>query len=156
MIFAYSVTLNRIDWDSFPDDIQIFVFGKIDSKRENIIAFDFLPSHEFYSMLDTSEFVIIRGEVTFAHMIQTRVPFFWNIYSDIGGFPTEQSEQYLSMMNASSEYRDIHSILNNQKPGKISYQDCIRVFSHGRLPLPRIHNLIHTVKKHIDRFNNSI
>ncbi len=156
MIFAYPDALDRIDWDSFPDDMEIFVFGKIKAMRENIISLDFLSTHEFYSLLDTSEFVIIRGEVTFAHIIQARVPFFWNMYSDVGGFPSEQSEHYLSMINASTEYHDIHSILNNQKPGKISYMNCVRVLSHTRFPLLRIHNLIHTVKKHIDRFNNSI
>lgn len=156
VIFAYQDSLSRIDWDSFPDDIDIYVFGKVDSKRENIISLNFIPSSEFYSLLDTSEFVIIRGEVTFAHMIQTWVPFFWNMYSGIGWFPSEQSEQYLSMIGAGCEYYDIHSILNGKKSGKISYSDCIRTLSHTRFPLWRIHNLIHTVKKHIDRFNNSI
>lgn len=156
VIFAYSDCLNHIDWKSFPDDINIFVFGKIDSDRQNIISLDFLPSHEFYSLLDSSEFVIIRGEVSFAHMIQTRLPFFWNIYSGIGGFPREQSEQYLAMIDASPEYCDIHSILNSQKSGKISYSDCVWVLSHTWFSSARTHNLIHTVKKHIDRFNNSI
>ena len=100
--------------------------------------------------------MIIRGEVTFAHMIQTLVPFFWDMYRGIGGFSSEQSEQYLSMMGADSQYRNIHKILNRQQSGKISYTDCIQALSHTRFSLPRIHNLIHTVKKHIDRFNNSI
>ena len=84
VIFTYSDTLSRIDWDSFPDDIQIFVFGKIESKRENIFLLDFLPPSEFYLLLDTSEFVIIRGEVSVAHIIQRSVPFFWDIYKNIG------------------------------------------------------------------------
>jgi hypothetical protein len=155
-IFAYSNCLDHIDWDSFPDDIKIFVFGEVESERQNIISLDFLPYHEFYSLLDTSEFVIIRGEVSFAHMIQIRVPFFWNIYSGIGGFPSEQSEQYLAMIDASPEYCDIHSILNSQKPGKVDYTDCTQALSHTRFSLTRTNNLIHTVKKHIDRFNNSI
>ncbi len=155
-IFAYSDGMDRIYFDSFPDDIQIFVFWKVASDRRNIISLDFLSFLEFYSLLDSSEFVIIRGEVTFAHIIQTWVPFFWNMYSDIWGFPSEQSEQYLSMIDASYKYRDIHSILNGQKSGNISYMDCIQALSHTRFSLPRIHNLIHTVKKHIDRFNNSI
>jgi len=49
--------------------------------------------------------VIIRGEVSFAHMIQSSVPFFWDMYRDIGGFPETQSEQFLSLMNANIEYR---------------------------------------------------
>jgi hypothetical protein len=155
-IFAYHDSLNYIDFDSFTDDLIIYVFGEMTSMKENIISLDFLPSSEFYHLLDTSEFVIIRWEVTFAHMIQTGVPFFWNIYSDIGGFPIDQSEQYLSYIDASAEYRQVHQILNWQKVWKIQYTDFVSALSHTQFDRPRTHNLIHTVKKHIDRFNNSI
>lgn len=104
-VFCYTETLDRIDWDSFPDDITVYIFGKVHSKKTNIIELGFLQSSEFYSLLDSSEFVIIRGEVSFAHMIQSSVPFFWDMYRDIGGFPETQSEQFLSLMNANIEYR---------------------------------------------------
>ena len=155
-VFCYPETLHRIDWDSFPDDIIVYVFGKISSKRTNIIELGFLPSSEFYSLLDSSEFVIIRGEVSFAHMIQSSVPFFWDMYRDIGGFPEEQSEQFLSLMNANTEYRRLHQILNGKKSGNISYQDLSWVLSHTWFGCFRTKNLIHTIKKHIDRFYNSI
>lgn len=155
-VFCYPETLHRIDWDSFPDDIIVYVFGKISSKRTNIIELGFLQSSEFYSLLDSSEFVIIRGEVSFAHMIQSSVPFFWDMYRDIGGFPETQSEQFLSLMNANIEYRWVHQIVNGKKAGNISYQDLSWALSHTWFRQLRTKNLIHTIKKHIDRFYNSI
>ena len=104
-VFCYTETLNHIDWDTFPEDVIVYVFGKVESKKPNIIHLEFLPSSEFYSLLDSSEFVIIRGEVSFAHMIQTSVPFFWDMYRGIGGFPEEQSEQFLSFLSVDEEYR---------------------------------------------------
>lgn len=155
-VFCYPETLRRIDWDSFPDDIIVYVFGKVSSKKTNIIELGFLPSSEFYSLLDSSEFVIIRGEVSFAHMIQSSVPFFWDMYRDIGGFPEEQSEQFLSLMNANIEYRWVHQMVNEKKSGIISYRDFIWALSHTWFGCFRTKNLIHTIKKHIDRFYNSI
>lgn len=104
-VFCYTETPNHIDWDTFPEDVIVYVFGKVESKKSNIIHLDFLLSSEFYSLLDSSEFVIIRGEVSFAHMIQTSVPFFWDMYRGIGGFPEEQSEQFLSFLSVDEEYR---------------------------------------------------
>lgn len=155
-IFAYDNSLHSIDWESFPDNLIIYVFWNIETNRKNIIVLDFLPVWELYRILDTSEFVIIRGEVTFAHMLQTWVPFFWNLYSDLGGFPVDQSEQFLSFLDASDAYKGVHAILNQQNIGKIRYIDCISALSHTSFNIPRTQNLIHTVKKHIDRFNNSI
>ena len=155
-IFAYQSTLDRIDWDSFPRDITVYVFGIVGSKNENIICLDFLPTHEFYGLLDTSEFAIIRWEVSWAHMIQGSVSFFWDMYHEIGGWPSEQSEQFVSLIWATVEYREIHQILNWQKEWKISYADMLWALSHTRFLSQRTHNLIHTVKKHIDRFHNSI
>ncbi|NRH20658.1 elongation factor P maturation arginine rhamnosyltransferase EarP [Candidatus Gracilibacteria bacterium] len=155
-VFCYTETLNHIDWDTFPDDILVYVFGKVESKKSNIIHLDFLPSSEFYSLLDSSEFVIIRGEVSFAHMIQSSVPFFWDMYRGIGGFPEEQSKQFLSFLGANEEYRGVHQILNGQISGIISYQNIIGALSHTQFGEFRTQNLIHTVKKHIDRFYNSI
>ena len=73
-IFTYPSTLDRIDWDSFPSDIMVYVFGgkiplapflkgepKFSNRNyKNIICLDFLRIYEFYELLDTSEFVIIR------------------------------------------------------------------------------------------------
>jgi hypothetical protein len=72
----------------------------------------FLLTHEFYHLIDTSEFAIIRGDTTFAHMIQGSVPFFWDMYRGLGGFPREQSDAYISLIGASDSYHDVHEILN--------------------------------------------
>ncbi len=156
VIFVYGESLDCIDLMSFPDDIIVYISGAINSENKNIISLDFLSFEEFYSLLDSSEFVIIRGEVTFAHMIQTWVPFFWNMYSDIGWFPTGQSEQFLSLIGSSEQYREVHNILNAQKSGKVNYSDCIWALSHTKFSQIHTQNLIQTVKKYIDRFNNSI
>ncbi len=155
-IFIYPDTIDRIDWSSFPDEIHVFVFGKVQVQRNNITEVDFLPTCEYYSLLDSSEFVIVRGEVTFVHAIQSRVPFFWNLYSDIGWFPNEQSLQYLDLITASWSYREVHAVLNGQKTGKLTYMDLIQALSDTPFSLRATTNLIHTMKKHIDRFYNSI
>ena len=73
-IFTYPSTLDRIDWSSFPEDLMVYVFGgkiplapflkgepKFSNRNyKNIICLEFLPTHEFYTLLDTSEFAIIR------------------------------------------------------------------------------------------------
>ena len=87
----------------------------MNSERKNIIHLDHISIYDFYLLIDTSQFVIIRGEVSFAHVIQGSIPFFWDMYKSIGGFPSEQSKQFLSMIEANSEYREIHQILNGQK-----------------------------------------
>ncbi len=155
-IFVYPSTLDRIDWESFPSDLIVYVCGKIISTKENIISLDWLDIPHFYTLLDTSEFVFIRWEVSWSHMIQGSVPFFWDMYQDIGGFSIDQSIQFLSIIGASPAYRDVHQILNWQKISKISYLDMVWALSHTRFTIFRIQNLIHTMKKHIDRFHNSI
>ena len=155
-LFAYPGIRDTIDWTSFPDDIEVLVFWESFSDIPNITVLDFLPSTAFYALLDSSEFVFIRWEVSFAHIIQTVVPFFWDMYRGIGGFPTEQSDQFLSLIGASPEYRRTHQILNGQKKWKISYQDLIWALHHTEFGPVWTHNLILNIKKHIDRFDNSI
>jgi hypothetical protein len=115
-----------------------------------------VPSSDFYAILDSSEFVITRWETSFSHMIQTWVRFFWDMYRAKGWFPEEQSTQFLDMIEATPEYREIHAVLNGKKSGKITYQDMRVSLSHNHFPHLWTKNLIHTIKKHIDRFNNSI
>jgi hypothetical protein len=58
----------------------VYIFTKRIFTQKNIVTLDFLPLDEFYNLIDTSEFVIIRGEVSFAHVMQSGVPFFWDMY----------------------------------------------------------------------------
>jgi len=165
-LFVYPPTLDHIDWDSFPSDMTIYVLLSQKEKarmsspffreRKNIIYIDFLPMNMFYSLLDTSEFAIIRWEVSWAHMIQGSIPFFWDMYRSIGGWPSEQSDQFLEFIWASREYRAIHQILGGQKEWKISYAKMLRAFSQVHFISHSTKSLIDTIKKHIDRFYNSI
>ncbi len=155
-IFAYKNTLDLINWDSFPEDLIVYICGSYKSNRSNIVSLDLLSFDEFYGLLDNSEFVIIRWEVTFAHIFQKGIPFFWDMYRQIGWFPQEQSDQFLSMMQSTQLYRDTHQILNWQKEWKIRYSDLVWALSHIDFSKNQPSNLIQTIKKHIDRFNNSI
>jgi hypothetical protein len=134
----------------------VYIFTKRIFTQKNIVTLDFLSLNDFYHILDTSEFVIIRGEVSFAHVVQSGVPFFWDMYKWIGWFPSEQSIQFLDLIQANDEYRELHNILNSQKIWKLNYQNMIEVLSDTWFWIFQTKNLIHTVKKYIDRFNNSI
>ena len=72
VIFAYPDTLSLIDWESFPPDIRVYVAGGgyLVPDRANIISLPLMPLGEFYDLIDTSEWVIIRGETSFSHVIQ--------------------------------------------------------------------------------------
>ncbi len=59
-IFVYPDTLSRIDFDSFPEDMTIYIFGRFESHHPNVIVCEFLSLEEFYAILGSSEFVIIR------------------------------------------------------------------------------------------------
>jgi hypothetical protein len=78
------------------------------------------------------------------------------MYQNIGGWPSDQGEQFLELIWASPEYRRVHQILGGQKEWKISYANMLGSLSHTRFAPHRTHNMIHSVKKHIDRFHNSI
>ncbi|MBX9809191.1 hypothetical protein K2X92_02265 [Candidatus Gracilibacteria bacterium] len=155
-IFLYEDTTQNIDFDSFPEDITVYIFTNQVFTQKNIMTLDFLSLDEFYNLIDTSEFVIIRGEVSFGHVVQSSVPFFWDMYKGIGGFPEEQSIQFLDLIGANDGYRELHNILNSQKIGKLTYQNMKEVLSDTGFGIFQIKSLIHTVKKYIDRFNNSI
>lgn len=155
-LFVYEETLACIDWESFPDDIIVYVFWRVNSIKKNIISLDYLSVSDFYSLIDSSQFVIIRGEVSFAHIIQRSVPFFWDIYKNIGWFPSEQSEQFLSIIDANQEYRKIHQIINGQRLWRVTYKNLLSALSCTHFSEVHTKNLIHTVKKYIDRFHNSI
>lgn len=155
-IFLYEDTTQNIDFDSFPEDITVYIFTNQVFTQKNIMTLDFLSLDEFYNLIDTSEFVIIRGEVSFGHVVQSSVPFFWDMYKWIGWFPEEQSIQFLDLIWANDGYRELHNILNSQKIWKLTYQNMKEVLSDTWFWIFQIKSLIHTVKKYIDRFNNSI
>jgi hypothetical protein len=73
VIFIYPDTFDYIDWGSFPSELIVYISGLSDIQKfqnPNFQILTFLPIHEFYSLIDTSEFTMMRGDTTFAHMIQ--------------------------------------------------------------------------------------
>ena len=72
-----------------------------------------------YGIFHFSNAIITRGEVSFSQVLQMKKPFLWDIYHEIGGFPTAQSEDYLHFMNFSNETQKLQKKLWNDE-GKIS------------------------------------
>lgn len=108
-IFAYEDTLAKIDFANIPKDWQIIIFGqqknesifrkKYSLLNKKIIFLPFVRVEEMYGIFHFSDAIITRGEVSFSQVLQMEKPFLWDMYHEIGGFPHEQSEDYLRFMN---------------------------------------------------------
>ncbi len=128
-IFAYEDTLAKIDFANIPKDWQIIIFGqqknesifrkKYSLLNEKIIFLPFVCVEEMYGVFYFSETIITRGEVSFSQVLQMKKPFLWDIYHEIGGFPTAQSEDYLRFMNFGNETQKLQKKLWNDE-GRIS------------------------------------
>lgn len=88
------------------------------------------------------------------------IPFFWDMYKTIGGMPEEQSHDWITYIDQ-DQYSSLHRELNSpQKHHSIQIAK-IHDFVSGnayqcqknRVP-PK--NMIHEIKKRVDRFEFSI
>ena len=128
-IFAYDDTLAKIDFADIPENWQIIFFGQQKNEKkfreknphlgEDVIFLPFVLVQEMYGIFHFSNAIITRGEVSFSQVLQMKKPFLWDIYHEIGGFPTEQSEDYLRFMDFSNETQKLQKKLWNDE-GKIS------------------------------------
>jgi hypothetical protein len=154
-IFAYPDTISRIDWLSFPNDFIVFAFSENIPKQKHIISLPLLPIHLFHSLLFSSEWSIVRGDMTGSMMLQLWKPYYWDIYRQIGWVHLELSDAFLDYIFASDEYREVHQRINIRE-GKIGFSELVwglvGLDFHDR----KNPNLIHEVKKHIDRFYFSL
>ena len=128
-IFAYDDTLAKIDFADIPENWQIIFFGQQKNEKkfreknphlgEGVIFLPFVLVQEMYGIFHFSNAIITRGEVSFSQVLQMKKPFLWDIYHEIGGFPTAQSEDYLRFMNFGDETQKLQKKLWNDE-GKIS------------------------------------
>lgn len=94
-MFIYGSTNDRILWDSFDADTQIFLFSPVTVHQKNITHLSPISVNNFYALFSLSDFAIVRGEVSFVQALQSGKAFLWDVYKEIGGFPVEHSEQFL-------------------------------------------------------------
>jgi len=124
-IFAYDDTLAKIYFANIPENWQIIIFGQQKNEKkirekypdlnEKIIFLPFVRVEEMYGIFHFSDAIITRGEVSFSQVLQMKKPFLWNIYHEIGGFPHEQSEDYLRFMNFGNETQKLQKKLWNDE-----------------------------------------
>lgn len=92
--------------------------------------------------------------------MQSRKPLLWDMYKEIGGFPAEQSEQFLMFGKFDPSYRSIHTLLNQEATRKITWQDIEQILENEKaFPVfekENVLNLVQETKKHIDRFYFSL
>ncbi len=128
--------------------------------HENIIFLPFVSLDIFHHLIAESEWSIVRGEVSFVSTVALGKPFFWDMYKEIGGFHSLQSEQFLETFLADEIYRDIHSRLNRREEKRVLFSELSKVTRENddilRFPLEHTNNLIVEIKKYIDRFEFSL
>jgi hypothetical protein len=70
---------------------------------------------EFSSLIQESDWAIVRGEVSFIATLQIGTPLIWDMYKGIGGWHSDQAEDFLEWSEADERYRDIFMKINGQK-----------------------------------------
>lgn len=150
-IFAYPDTIDRIDFLSFPEDAYIFNFSWHMPSRQSTINFPLIPRNVFHQILLASNWSIVRGDMTGMMMLQSWVPFLWDIYRDIGWVHHEMSDAFLDYIWATGSYRRTHHHINTQF-SQITYMDCIWWIHSMNISCEKTPNLLLTLKKYIDRF----
>lgn len=87
--------------------MEIIIFGakNLEKIHKNMIIMPFVSIEEMYAIFEFSDYILTRGEISFMQTLQMQKPFFWDLYHEIGGFPTEQSEDFLDFVGASENYK---------------------------------------------------
>ena len=165
-IFVYPETLSScIDFSDIPPDREILLLWSTrgmhpEAKDKHIHFFPFLTLELFHHVLAHSLWSIIRGELSWMNMVALEKPFFWDMYKSLGGFPEEQSRQFLELFEVSSNYRGIHNHINTGFPWKFSLHECEYLLMSWKwnmsLKKKKPKDLIHEVKKFIDSFYFSL
>jgi len=161
VVFAYPSTMEVLYFDTIDKGSQVLVFGseKI-FEQENIIKMPWVDIATWHALVDESAWTLVRGEVSAVASIVRDKLAFWDMYKMIGGFHSEQSEAYLTMIHTNDIYRDIHKRLNGQKTWGIMWSELekyIKKYSIPTIPASeRTKNLITEIKKCIDSHEFSI
>lgn len=155
IIFAYSDTIENIVFaEEFleQENIEVLIFWnstKI-STSSSIHTLGFLDIESFYTILSHSVGAIVRGEISFMQILRQWKPFLWDIYHSIGGFPEEQSKEFLAYIQPSREYSDIQVKLWWQE--RIDFCDIYRVLLNTKeyFTPSIVPNICEEIKKYID------
>ncbi len=159
-IFCYGDTLTKLDLENIPKNIEICLFGTKNFKKtnqKNIFILPMMSFEEMYNFFQNSDYIITRGEVSFSQVLQMWKPFLWDIYHAIGGFPTEQSEEYLRFMNFSKNFEKLQKKMwhNNEY---ITLDEIIIWLKNEakNFKKRKIKNFCEEVKNLLDKYENSI
>lgn len=158
--FCYADSLKKIDFQNMPNDVEVFLFGANhlnENLWKNIYKMPFMHFTNFYNFLETSDYIITRGEVSFSQVLQMGKPFLWDMYHELGGFPHEQSEDFLNFIKAHEEYKEF---IKNfwHKDTKISIQETINILEKSKslFQKQKYNNLCMEIKNFLDNSENFI
>lgn len=114
LVFAYRSTLHDIlTFDNIDEGTQILVFGsQTDCAQDDIIQMPWVDIATWHALIDESYWTLVRGEVSAAASLMRGKLAFWDMYKEIGGLHHEQSQDYLILIEADEEYKDLHNRLN--------------------------------------------
>ncbi len=124
-IFSYKKTQEECLKIESLKETQVLIFWS-EPKKEGSDSFIFLPFlslHEFTSILNESEWAIIRWEVSFITTLQLKTPFLWDMYKEIWWYHREQAMQFLEWIEVDEEYRNIFFRLNGVKKWVITLEE---------------------------------
>lgn len=166
-IFVYEKTLLEIiDFSDIPENSEILFLGTSEKVQKSLPknpAFHFLPFLDiemFHHILGYADWSIVRGEISAMNMIALEKPFFWDMYKMIGGFPNEQSLQFLENISLGKGYNDVHLCLNWRLSWRISLIECDTLARESsaifQKSFPKKADIISEVKKYIDSFYFSL
>ena len=112
----YRPTLESIlEFDNIDKNTQVLLFGVDDiPKCEGLVQMPWLDIDTWYALVDQSVWTLVRGEVSAVGSMMRGKLAFWDMYKMIGGYNSEQSNEYLALITADERYRDIHMRLNGE------------------------------------------
>lgn len=154
LIFCYDESFKNFDSQDLFEDAIIFHIGS-EEKRENIYNIPWLARDDFWSLIDLSDISILRGEISSVRWLMSGWPFFWDMYKWLGWWNADESDAFLTFLEANKEYREIHERINSGKRWTLS--DILSIETgwsyqkHDEIP-----DFSETLKKTIDSFGISL
>lgn len=158
-IFCYGDTLEKIDWTSIENNVEIIIFGAKNPEKiftkipKNVIIMPFVSIEEMYAIFDFSDYIVTRGEISFMQVLQLQKPFLWDIYHTIGGFPTAQSEDFLEYIGTSEKYKNFSKKMWHASE-KISILEMMKILDNERevfVKEKNFQNICEEVKKNLTK-----
>lgn len=160
-IFCYEDTLQKIDLTNIPDNLELILFGVknpenfLQNPRIHILPL--VSIEEMYAIFENSDYLLTRGEISFMQALQGEKPFLWDLYHAIGGFPADQSNDFLDFIEACPDYRQIsHKLWHENEKISISEMTALLENSQKNWKKQIYKNIADETKKILDKNENSI